>query len=144
MRVVGSDGTMPNPSGPSDVVWYDFADWVGFGGELGGGRNAIFSGHVDFAAHVPFAGVDFRGRGVFFSLDLLSPGDVIEIEAGGQTLRYAVQWRRQVEAADAGAWVEILGDNVEQDSITLITCGGQFNTASRSYLDRVVVRAVRI
>lgn len=62
----------------------------------------------------------------------------------GETLRYAVESQRQVAAADSGAWGEILSSDVEQDTITLITCGGQFNTAARSYLDRIVVRAVRI
>ena len=142
-RSVGGDGQMPNPVGPSDVIWYDFTGWEGFGGEIGGGNNAVFSGHVDYAAHVTYAGVDFRGRGVFFSLSLLSPGDVIEVESGGQTVRYAVSWRRHVDAVD-GDWQEILGSDVPVDSITLITCGGEFNFESRSYVDRVVVRAERI
>lgn len=110
---------------------------------IGGGGNAVFSGHVDYADAVSWAGVDFRGRGVFFSLALLSPGDVIEVEVGGERLRYTVQWQKQVDASDTGAWAEILSAQVEQDSITIITCGGQFNTATRSYLDRTVVRAVR-
>lgn len=142
-RSVGGDGQMPNPTGPSDAVWYDFADWDGFGGGIGGGQNAIFSGHVDYAAHVGYAGVDFRGRGVFFSLDLLSGGDVIEVDSGGETVRYAVVWRKQVGAA-ASDWAEILSSDVPVDSITLITCGGEFNFAERSYLDRIVVRAERI
>lgn len=142
-RSVGGDGQMPNPTGPSDAVWYDFAGWDGFGGSIGGGRNAIFSGHVDYAAHVAYAGVDFRGRGVFFSLGLLSPGDVIEVDSGGETVRYAVAWRKQVGAA-ASDWAEILSSDVPVDSITLITCGGEFNFAERSYLDRIVVRAERI
>ena len=143
VRSVGGDGQMPNPAGPSDVVWYDFTGWEGFGGEIGGGNNAVFSGHVDYAAHVAYASVDFRGRGVFFSLSLLSPGDVIELESGGQTVRYAVSWRRHVDAVD-GDWQEILGSDVPVDSITLITCGGEFNFESSSYVDRVVVRAERI
>jgi hypothetical protein len=142
-RSVGGDGQMPNPTGPSDAVWYDFAGWDGFGGGIGGGQNAIFSGHVDYAARVAYAGVDFRGRGVFFSLGLLSPGDVIEVDSGGETVRYAVAWRKQVGAA-ASDWAEILSSDVPVDSITLITCGGEFNFAERSYLDRVVVRAERI
>ena len=142
-RSVGGDGQMPNPVGPSDVIWYDFSEWEGVGGTIGGGGNAVFSGHVDYAAHVAYAGVDFRGRGVFFSLSLLSPGDVIEVESGGQTVRYAVSWRQLVNAVDSD-WGEILSSDVPVDSITLITCGGEFNFESRSYVDRVVVRAERI
>ena len=142
-RHVSGDGVMPNPTGPGDVVWYDFAEWTGWGGALGAGENAVFSGHVDYAAYVAYADAQFRGRGVFYALDLLSPGDVIEVEVNGEVLRYAVEWRRLV-AADGGSWRDIMGSDVEQDSITLITCGGEFNFATRQYLDRIVVRAVRI
>ena len=141
-RFVGDDGQMPNPTGPGDVVWYDFGDWEGFGGSPGGGQNAIYSAHVDYAAYVAYAGVDFRGRGSFFHLDLLSPGDTIEVDVNGETLTYSVQWR-QVVSAENGNWAEILSAAVDTDSITLITCGGDFNFATRSYLDRTVVRAVR-
>ena len=143
VRLVGGDGQMPNPAGPSDVIWYDFSGWEGIGGAIGGGGNAVFSGHVDYAARVPYAGVDYRGRGVFFSLSLLSPGDVIEVESAGQTIRYAVSWRQTVDAAETN-WGEMLSADVSVDSITLITCGGEFDFDSRSYVDRVVIRAERI
>ena len=143
VRLVGGDGQMPNPAGPSDVIWYDFSEWEGIGGAIGGGGNAVFSGHVDYAARVPYAGVDYRGRGVFFSLSLLSPGDVIEVESAGQTIRYAVSWRQTVDA-EATDWGEMLSADVAVDSITLITCGGEFDFDSRSYVDRVVIRAERI
>lgn len=143
-RVVSTaDGKMSNPSGPGDVVWYDFSDWTGFGGAPGEGRNAIFSGHVDYAAYVWYAGVNYRGRGIFFDLRLLSPGDVIEVEMNGETVRYAVEWRQQIAASGDG-WGDILSDDVERESITLITCGGDFNYATRQYADRTVVRATRL
>lgn len=142
-RFVGTDGVMPLPSGPSDVVWYDMTPWTGMGGRPGEGGNAIFSGHVDYAAHVSYADVDYRGGGVFASFALLSPGDVIEIDYNGETLRCAAVWRRQVSAAD-GDWGAIWSDDVTKDSITLFTCAGQFDFQSRSYADRTVVRAERI
>ncbi len=143
VRLVGGDGQMPNPAGPSDVIWYDFSGWDGIGGSIGGGGNAVFSGHVDYAAHVPYADVDYRGRGVFFSLSLLSPGDVIEVERAGESIRYAVSWRQTVNA-EGTDWGEMLSSDVPVDSITLITCGGEFNYEERSYVDRVVIRAERI
>jgi hypothetical protein len=141
-RFVGGDGQMPNPTGPGDVVWYDFSEWEGYGGPLGGGRNAIFSGHADYAAYVAYADTQFRGRGVFYGVSLLSPGDVVEVEVNGQTLTYAVEWR-QLVSADGADWATIMSSDVTSDSITLITCGGEFNFATRQYQDRIVVRAVR-
>ena len=140
--VAGS--TMPNPTGPGDVVWYDLSQWEGLGGVPGGGNNAVFSGHVDYFAPVAWADAIFRGRGVFFDLNVLSPGDVIEVEVGGNVLQYAVVWRQQVSSGKDGNWGSILDGNVAVDSITLITCGGDFDLSQRSYQDRVVIRAERV
>ncbi|MCK9486756.1 MAG: class F sortase [Dehalococcoidia bacterium] len=142
-RYVGQDGVMPNPVGPADVAWYNMDDWNGMGGAPGGGGNAIFSGHVDYAANVHYAGVYYRGQGVFSQLRLLSEGDIIEVDYNGQTLRYAVVWRQQLGAKDA-SWGAIWSNDVPVDSITLYTCGGEFDFDSREYADRVVVRAERI
>ncbi|MEX2373634.1 MAG: class F sortase, partial [Dehalococcoidia bacterium] len=78
-RYVGTDGVMPDPGGPADVVWYDLSAWAGMGGAPGGGGNAIFSGHVDYNANVGYAGVHYRGQAVFSGLGDLNPGDVIEV-----------------------------------------------------------------
>ena len=137
-----SGGQMQNPTGPSDVVWYDLSLWEGLGGAPGAGGNAVFSGHVDYHARIPWANARYRGDGIFRNLPLLAVGDVIEIEIGGQTLSYAVIWQRQVKANSSTA--EILTADVPVDSITLITCGGDFDSTTRSYEDRIVIRAERI
>lgn len=143
-RFVGASGVMTIPSGPGDVVWYDFSDWDGLGGTPGGGNNAIYSGHVDYSAYVPYAGISYRGGGVFRNVNLLSPGDVIEVQSGGETLTYIVQWTREVSAdTSVTNWNEILTAHVPVDSITLITCGGDFDFTERSYSSRTVVRAQR-
>ena len=135
---------MPNPTGPGDVVWYDFSEWAGLGGVPGGGANAIFSGHVDYNFPISWAEAHYRGRGVFYDLRLLSPGDVIEVEVGGKVLRYAVTWTRQVKADGPDTeWLPVLTGDVAADSITLITCGGDFDVATKSYIDRFIVRAER-
>ncbi len=140
-RLVSGD-KMQNPTGPGDVVWYDLSLWDGLGGVPGAGGNAVFSGHVDYLANIAWANARYQGDGVFRNLSLLAPGDVVEIEIGGVMLRYAVVWQRNV-AADASTG-EILSADVEVDSITLITCGGDFNRVTRNYSERVIVRAERI
>ena len=138
------DQKMPNPTGPGDVVWYDFSEWDGLGGVPGGGRNAVFSGHVDYNHSIPWAEANYRGEGVFFDLRLLSPGDVIEVEVGGKTMQYTVQWTRQIAADGPDSdWLPVLTGDVPVDSITLITCGGEFDVATKSYRDRFIVRAER-
>ncbi len=136
-----SGSRMQNPTGPGDVVWYDLSLWDGLGGAPGAGGNAVFAGHVDYRAGVHWANARYHGEGVFRHLDLLAPGDVIEIEVGGVTLRYSVVWQRHV-AADSSTG-QILSADVDVDSITLITCGGEFNTTTRNYTERVIIRAER-
>jgi LPXTG-site transpeptidase (sortase) family protein len=141
-RTVGRDAIMAAPAGPADVVWYDLGLWDGMGGSPGGGQNAVFSGHVDYADPVPYANVAYRGQAVFSQLHLLSQGDIIEIDYRGQTLRYKVEWRKQL--SDNTDWGSIWASKQGADAITLYTCGGDFNFQTRQYQDRVIVRATRI
>lgn len=168
-RPVGSDGTMEFPSGPSDVVWYDFSQWSGLGGRIGEGGNAVLAGYTDYDGRVEYAmsrelasylthattaggatvrlltgAAAYRGPGVLFDLDSLEIGSLIEVEVGGTTFRYVVTWRRLIAAGDSPVWSEIWSDDVERDSLTIVTMGGDFNLATRSYVDRIVVRAERI
>jgi LPXTG-site transpeptidase (sortase) family protein len=134
-------GQLPDPSGPSDVVWYEFARNSGLGGTPGGGGNAILAGHVDRNGPVAYAGVDYNGPGVFFLLDSLAQGDVVEVSAGGKTFRYTVIWVRQVAVDDD--WEALFSSKVLGDTITLVTCAGEFDYDSDTYSSRLVVRAVR-
>lgn len=145
-RYVGlGTAELPLPSGPADIVWYDMSEWTGLGGAPGAGGNAIFSGHVDYADRVPYADVYYRGLGVFANLDLLTRGDVIEVDYAGATLRYSITTIRQLSAAPGATdWGAVWSADVPVDSITLYTCGGAFDEATRSYIDRVVVQAERI
>lgn len=142
-RVVGSDGVMADPEGPAEVIWYDLSSWAGMGGVPGGGGNAVFSGHVDYNWTVNYAGgVHYRGPGVFRELAALQLGDVIEVAYGGTTFRYAVVSNDQFNAT-SGDWGSVWRHG-SGDSITLYTCGGEFDFDALEYSDRVVVRAERI
>ena len=128
VRGVDANGIMQDPYGPWDVVWYDFSgrpghDWHG---------NAIFSGHVDYIR---------VGPAVFFRVGELNPEDVIEVHlVDGTVYRYAVR-TKDVYPAYAAPVAAITGPTAEQ-SVTLITCTGQF--AGGEYNNRLVVRAERI
>lgn len=144
-RFVDETGEMPLPGGPADVAWYDLSAWPQMGGAPGEGRNAIFAAHVDYAAYVPYADARYRGKGVFESLALLSPGDVIEVEYQGGTLRYAVVWNKQLSAAPGATdWGAVWSDEVPVEAITLYTCGGDFDPVTQTYNERTVVRAERL
>ncbi|GMU41769.1 MAG: hypothetical protein AMXMBFR23_26350 [Chloroflexota bacterium] len=135
---------MPEPYGPVDVALYDLSGWPGLGGMPGEGRNAIFGGHVDMNRDIPYAGAHYRGPAVFWAIDQLSPGDIIEVDYAGETLRYAVVWTEAVEVSDGANWRQYWSSDVAVDSITLFTCGGEFDFEAHEYSHRVVVRAERI
>lgn len=142
-RHVGKDGVMANPTGPDDVILYDFSAWPGLGGWPGSGGNAVFAGHVDRAAHLDYANVDYLGPGVFFGLDRVKVGDTISLELEGQSLKYKVISSKEL-VADNGDWSTVFAaDPKLGDMITIVTCGGDFNRTNHAYTNRLVVRAVR-
>jgi LPXTG-site transpeptidase (sortase) family protein len=124
---VDDAGVMQAPDNAYDTAWYDFSAHPGFGG------NAVFAGHVDYI-HV--------GEAVFWNLKDLEPGDVIKVQLlDGTTYYYSVNFKQQFEA-DSAPVNQIVGPT-PTESVTLITCGGTFNSATHQYDKRLVVRAVR-
>lgn len=141
-RVTGS--VMPEPSGPTDVAYYDMAKFPGTGGVPGGGGNAIFGGHVDLLREIDYANhVEYAGPAVFWSLDELGAGDAIEIDYKGKTYKYQVTKVNDFDA-DKSDWSDVWSSNVKKETITLFTCGGTFDQATHEYSHRLVVRAERV
>lgn len=134
---------MPDPSGPTDVAYYDMAKFAGMGGVPGSSGNAIFGGHVDYLRPVTFAGnVEYQGPGVFWALDKLRPGDLIEVDYRGATFKYTVSSTREYNTGSAD-WGKVWSNDVKKETITLFTCGGTFNPQTHEYSTRLVVRAER-
>jgi LPXTG-site transpeptidase (sortase) family protein len=122
------DAVMDVPDGPEDVAWYNFTARPGMGG------NAVISGHLDYRSY---------GAAVFWRLKELREGDIVEVRlADGSVLRYQVSLRLSYDARLAPV-PDIVGPT-SREVVTLITCGGTFDSGSRSYSQRLVVRAERI
>ena len=122
---VADDGELLAPDDPSRAGWY--AGGV-VPGDLG---PAIVGGHVDSR----------RGRGVFFALRSLRPGDVVDItRSDGRVARFSVSRVQQV-AKDRFPTAAVYGPTPRPE-LRLITCGGRFDRTARSYTDNVVVEAV--
>jgi sortase (surface protein transpeptidase) len=122
------DGVMQNPTGPWVVSWYQETAKLG---DLG---NIVMSGHVDYWD---------VGPAVFWNLRDLQPKDRIEVTGeNGKVFTYEVEWVKNYSAADAPIG-EIVGQT-EVESLTLITCGGEFNYDTGEYLERMIVRATRV
>ncbi|WP_433786688.1 class F sortase [Actinomycetospora sp. CA-101289] len=122
------DGTLEVPApGPG----YDHAAWYRGSPTPGRVGPAVILGHVDSAA---------AGPSVFYRLGDLRPGDRITVTLADRTARtFAVERSEQV-AKDAFPRLEVYGDTPGPE-LRLITCGGDFDDAARSYRDNTVVFA---
>jgi LPXTG-site transpeptidase (sortase) family protein len=142
-RAVPPTGVMPNPDGPDDIAYYDFTAFENLGGAPGLGGNAVFAGHVDSGSKACKNGTEPPPcRAVLWDLNDLNLGDEIEVHVGGVVYKYAVTSNEPVNAT-SGPWEKIVTSTAEE-SITIITCGGDFNRETREYTNRQVVTAVRI
>jgi sortase family protein len=87
------------------------------------------------------AHVDWKGqKGPFHDLHEMKPGDEISGErADGRTVRFAVR-RVERHPKDQFPTTQVYGE-VDTPQLRLITCGGDFNNAARSYRDNIIVFA---
>lgn len=128
MLGIDENGVMESTANAYDVAWYDFS------ARPGTGSNAVFSGHVDYHD---------VGEAVFWNLRDLQPGDVIDVRlADGTSYKYSVSAMNCMPVSEAPI-SEIVGPT-QSEVVTLITCCGTFNSSTRQYDSRLVVRADRI
>lgn len=125
------NGVMQNPPGPWVVAWYRQTATLGEPG------NVVLAGHVDYWD---------VGPSVFYNLRDLAPGDVIRLTGeNDRRYDYAVEWSEtyDLDALTSGTLQEVVGPTAIP-SVTLITCGGEFDYANGEYLSRMVVRGTLI
>ena len=121
---LAADGTLQVPVDGSVAGWFTGAPTPGEHGP------AVIAAHVDWN-HAP---------GVFFHLRDLEPGAEVAVDrADGTTARFVVLEVEQYPK-DAFPTERVYGD-IDHAGLRLITCGGSFDRAARSYRDNVVVYA---
>lgn len=122
-----SHGGLAPPPDAATAGWYT-------GGPTPGSRGpAVLTGHVD---------LDHR-PGAFAVIARLRPGDVVDVaRADGSTARFEVQTVRRVSKQHFPT-AQVYGD-LPGAGLRLVTCGGAFDRAARSYVDNVVVWAALV
>jgi LPXTG-site transpeptidase (sortase) family protein len=109
---------------------YDHAGWYTDGTPPGEQGPSVIVGHVDSE----------RAPAVFYRLYQLEAGDLIEVARGEEWVRFRVAssaWYPKAHFPTA-----LVYGPTPDAQLRLITCGGQFDPARRSYLDNLVVFAV--
>ncbi|MBQ3325898.1 class F sortase [Candidatus Saccharibacteria bacterium] len=128
---VNNLGQLQTPVSIFDVGWFRGSGRPGFGGTM------VIDGHNGGPTM----------EGVFKHLPELTMGDVISIERGdGKFFRYQVIDNATVPLANADEYMKTAMTTPEKgrESLTLITCTGEWSQVQQTYLSRQFVRAVLI
>ena len=122
---VDADGVLVPPASPDVAGWFT-------GGAVPGERGpAVIAGHLDSRT----------GPGVFARLADVPVGAEVEVDrSDGSTARFRVV-AVTVVGKDEFPTRQVYGPTPVA-ALSLITCGGQFDRATRHYRDNVVVSAV--
>ncbi len=128
---VNSKGQMQTPRSIYDAAWYNKS------AKPGKGRTAILNGHSGVGS----------SKGIFNNLKTLTAGDEIRIEMGdGSVYIYRVYDNFEVKLSEANQKMSMLQtspvDGVE--SISIITCTGDYSLNQKTYLSRQFLRATRV
>ncbi|MEV4539951.1 class F sortase [Asanoa sp. NPDC049518] len=130
VNAVGVDpdtGDFAVPPSVDQVGWYRFGP--GFSATAG---SIVVAGHVDSAA---------EGRGAFFGLGSLEAGDEVALTGpDGQSRTFRVTAREHYRKTAIPLQKYFAREGPVR--LTLITCGGPFDSRTRHYRDNVVVTAV--
>lgn len=123
------------PSGEMEVPapgpLYDRAAWYRYSVTPGRQGPSVIIGHTDSRE---------TGPSVFFELGRMRPGDRVDVaRADGVVVTFAVSAVRTV-AKDTFPTDAVYGAT-RGPELRLITCGGSFDAAARSYRDNIVVFA---
>ena len=128
---VNAKGELATPNNIFDVGWYEAS------GKPGQGGTMIIDGH-NGGPHV---------LGVFKNLPDLAEGDIVTVERGdGLVFNYRVVENETVALADADAYMAVAARSPEPgvESVTLITCTGEWSQQQGTYLSRQFTRAVLV
>ena len=128
---VNNKGELDTPRNIFDVGWYESSGLPGTGGTM------VIDGH-NGGPHV---------HGVFKDLPSLVNGDIITVERGdGVVLKYKVVENNSVPLTEADKYMVTAMKSPEagKESLTLISCTGEWSDQQQTYLSRQFTRAVLV
>jgi len=128
---VNATGELGTPNNIFDVGWYESS------GKPGEGKTILIDGH-NGGPHV---------HGVFKDLPVLASGDIIVVERGdGLKYRYSVVENKTISLDESDKYMATAMRSPEagKESVSLISCTGEWSQVQKTYLSRQFVRAVLI
>ena len=128
---INEAGELSTPNNIFDVGWYYSSGKPGQGGTL------LIDGH-NGGPHV---------QGVFKDLPALGEGDIIRIERGdGEIFNYSVVESKTIPLSESNDYMAtaMMSPMRGKESVTLISCTGEWSQAQSTYLSRQFVRAILV
>ena len=128
---INSNGELSTPKNIFDAGWYFASGKPGFGGTM------LLDGHNGGPTK----------DGIFKHLDTLTIGDLITVERGdGEIFTYSVIENASVDLDESDAWMSRVQQSPEsgKESLSIITCTGEWSQARNTYLSRQFLRAVLV
>ena len=128
---VNSKGELATPSNIFDVGWYEAS------GKPGQGGTMVIDGHNGGPTK----------HGVFKQLPTLVNGDLIIVERGdGLILKYQVVENKEIPLSEADNYMSVAVKSPEKgkESLTLISCTGEWSQQQKTYLSRQFTRAILV
>lgn len=128
---VTAENAMDVPNNIFDVGWYTGSDKPGTGGTM------MIDGHN--------GGPNIHG--VFKELPNLTSGDIIKVERGdGKVFKYKVVENKTVLLSEANKYMAVAMTSPYNgvESVTLISCTGEWSQVQYTYLSRQFTRAILI
>lgn len=128
---INEAGELSTPNNIFDTGWYYSSSKPGQGGTL------LIDGH-NGGPHV---------QGVFKDLPALGEGDIIKIERGdGEIFRYSVVENKTIPLSESNDYMvtAMMSPMKGVESVTLISCAGEWSQAQSTYLSRQFVRAILV
>ena len=125
---VNPDGSMQAPINIFDAGWY---------------TGAAKPGQKGVSVVVAHASGSTR-EGLFAYIDKLDVGDVVRIERGdGQIFEYKVNYKTTTPL-DSINMTELLKPRAGEEGLNLMTCGGSWDAARKTYDQRIMIFTERI
>ncbi len=128
---INSEGELGTPNNIFDVGWYESS------GTPGSGKTILIDGH-NGGPHV---------HGIFKELPTLGADDIIMIERGdSKEFRYRVVENIEVPLAESDIYMSTAMTSPEpgRESVTLISCTGEWSQQQGTYLSRQFTRAISV
>ncbi len=128
---VKASGELGTPNNIFDAGWY------GGSGKPGQGGTILLDGHNGGPSKI----------GIFKNLPAVQEGDIVEIERGDGTIfKSKVVENKSVLLSEADAYMRTAQQSPEpgKESITIITCTGEWSDKQKTYLSRQFLRAVLV